>query len=61
MFASLVNAMKSKFSFLRRMAGIGLVVVAGWCGYSVSIDFGSRRKGMMPMKVMPSLFIHGFS
>ena len=30
-------------------------------GYSVSIDFGSRRNGMMPIKVMPSLFIHGFS
>ena len=30
-------------------------------GYSVSSERGSRRKGMMPMKVMPLRSVQGFS
>ena len=29
--------------------------------YNISIDLGSRRNGMMPMKVTPFLSSHGFS
>ena len=41
--------------------GTGTECPGGARRYGVSMDFGSVRNGTMPMKVMPSLLIHGFS
>ena len=44
-----------------RLHGEWHVRVGLWFYYNVSSDLGSRRKGMMPMKVTPLRSVQGFS